>query len=110
MNTAFPLFSCLKLFGAIRCNHIKGIFHVFRSICRSIAIVAAKGTSIILTRKYWISFPNMKYGFAAMGDGGNTIYVNMKKGMAVPIASLLKPKIRDRIELIRKCIEPLFSS
>lgn len=49
-------------------------------------------------------------GFAAMGDGGNTIFVNTKKGMVVAIASLFKPKVRDRIEFIRKYIEPLFSS
>lgn len=49
-------------------------------------------------------------GFAAMGDGGNTIFVNTKKGMVVAIASLFKPKVRDRIAFIRKYIEPLFSS
>lgn len=55
---------------------------------------------------WWID----KDGFAAMGDGGNIIYVNTKKNMVVAIASLFKPKVRDRIEFIRKYIEPLFSS
>ena len=47
-------------------------------------------------------------GFAAMGDGGNIIYVNTKKKLVVSIASLLVPKAGDRIELIKKYIEPAF--
>lgn len=47
-----------------------------------------------------------KDGFAAMGDGGNTIYVNTKKNMVISIASLFRPKVRDRMELIREYIEP----
>lgn len=46
--------------------------------------------------------------FAAMGDGGNVIYVNTKKQMVVSIASLFKPTAKDRIELIKKYIEPIF--
>lgn len=55
---------------------------------------------------WWID----KDGFAAMGDGGNTIYVNTKKNMVVAIASLFKKKARDRMELIREYIEPIFSN
>lgn len=47
-------------------------------------------------------------GYAAMGDGGNTIYVNTKKKLVVSIAALFVPKARDRIELIKKNIEPEF--
>lgn len=46
--------------------------------------------------------------FAAMGDGGNVIYVNTRKRMVVAIASLFKHKAKDRIELIQRYIEPLF--
>ena len=46
--------------------------------------------------------------YAAMGDGGNVIYVNTKKQMVVSIASLFMPKAKDRIELIKKYIEPAF--
>ncbi len=53
---------------------------------------------------WWI----YKDGFAAMGDGGNTIYVNTKKGMVISIASLFKPKVKDRMELILEQIEPMF--
>lgn len=47
-------------------------------------------------------------GFAAMGDGGNVIYVNTKKNLTVAIASLFKPKVNDRIEFIKEYIEPRF--
>lgn len=46
-------------------------------------------------------------GYAAMGDGGNTIYVNTKKKLVVSIAALFVPKAGDRIELIKKYIEPI---
>ena len=47
-------------------------------------------------------------GFAAMGDGGNVIYVNKKNNSVTAIASLFKPKVKDRTELIKDFIEPLF--
>lgn len=47
-------------------------------------------------------------GYAAMGDGGNTIYVNTKKKLVISIAALFVPKARDRIELIKEYIEPVF--
>ena len=47
-------------------------------------------------------------GYAAMGDGGNVIYVNMKKKLVVSIAALFALKAGDRIELIKKDIEPVF--
>lgn len=48
--------------------------------------------------------------YAAMGDGGNAIYVNTAKRMVVSVASLYMPEARDRIELISKYIEPLFEN
>ena len=47
-------------------------------------------------------------GYAAMGDGGNTIYVNTKKKLVVSTAALFVPKASDRIELIKKNIESAF--
>ena len=47
-------------------------------------------------------------GYAAMGDGGNSIYVNTKKKLVISIAALFVPRARDRIELIKKNIEPAF--
>lgn len=46
-------------------------------------------------------------GYAAMGDGGNVIYVNTKKKLVISIAALFVPKAGDRIELIKKFIEPI---
>lgn len=47
-------------------------------------------------------------GFAAMGDGGNIIYVSRDKKMVVAITSTFKPRAKDRIEFIKKYVEPLF--
>lgn len=46
-------------------------------------------------------------GYAAMGDGGNIIYVNPSKKLDVSILSTFVPRAKDRIELIKKHIEPL---
>jgi CubicO group peptidase (beta-lactamase class C family) len=46
--------------------------------------------------------------YAALGDGGNVIYVNPVKNLVVAIASLFKPTAKDRIELIKKHFEPVF--
>ncbi|MCI9065422.1 MAG: serine hydrolase [Lachnospiraceae bacterium] len=53
---------------------------------------------------WWI----YKDGFAAMGDGGNTIYVNTKRNMVIAITSLFGPRAKDRMELISEYIEPIF--
>jgi CubicO group peptidase (beta-lactamase class C family) len=45
--------------------------------------------------------------YAAMGDGGNVIYVNPAKKLVVAIASLFMPRAKDRIELIKAYIEPM---
>lgn len=47
--------------------------------------------------------------FAALGDGGNVIYVNTKERMVVSIASYMAPDVKDRIKWITTEIEPLFS-
>lgn len=63
---------------------------------------------------------NLSYGFlwwvidekvgiaAAIGDGGNVIYVNREKDLVVSMTALFKPGVTDRIEFIREDIEPLF--
>jgi CubicO group peptidase (beta-lactamase class C family) len=45
--------------------------------------------------------------YAALGDGGNVIYVNPKKALVVAIASLFAPEAKDRIEWIKREIEPM---
>lgn len=56
---------------------------------------------------WWIIDEN-EHSYAAIGDGGNVIYVNPAKNLVVAIASLFKPTAKDRIELINKYIEPIF--
>ncbi len=46
-------------------------------------------------------------GYAAMGDGGNIIYVNTKKKLVISIAALFVPRAGDRTELIKRYIEPV---
>ncbi len=54
----------------------------------------------------WWIIDEREHAYAAMGDGGNVIYVNEKKKVVVSIASLFKQNAKDRIELIKKYIEP----
>ncbi|SBV94710.1 Beta-lactamase [uncultured Eubacteriales bacterium] len=67
-----------------------------------------------------VQWGNLAYGYlwwiidedsyAALGDGGNVIYVNTKKKLVISIASLFIPDAKDRIELIKECIEPVFDN
>ncbi len=54
---------------------------------------------------WWVGIGNG--GYAAMGDGGNAIYVSPNKRLVVSIASLFKPTAKDRLEFIRQHIEPM---
>ena len=58
----------------------------------------------------WWLCGNKGNEFAAMGDGGNTIYVNRDKNMVVSIAALFTPRAKDRIDLIQKYIVPIFDT
>ncbi len=63
-------------------------------------------------------FGNMNYGYlwyrpfddrdviAAIGDGGNVIYVNKDEGITVGVTGTFKPRIFDRVEFIEKCVLP----
>ena len=46
--------------------------------------------------------------FAAVGDGGNLIYVNRKKRLVAACASRFRPRAFDRIAFVREQVEPLF--
>ena len=52
---------------------------------------------------WWVN----EEGYAAMGDGGNIIYINTKKKLVISIAALFVPRAGDRIKLIKKFIEPI---
>lgn len=67
-----------------------------------------------------VQWGNLPYGYlwwiidvdcyAALGDGGNVIYVNTKKQMVVSIASIFMPDAKDKIEFIREYIEPMLEN
>ena len=56
---------------------------------------------------WWIIDKN-KGACAAMGDGGNIIYFNPQNQLVVAISSMFVQRAKDRIELIKQNIEPLF--
>ncbi len=55
---------------------------------------------------WWID--EQDNGYAAMGDGGNIIYVRPDKNMVIASTSLFYPRAKDRIEFIKKYVEPIF--
>ncbi len=54
----------------------------------------------------WWIIDKDERAYAALGDGGNTIYVNEKRGEVVVITGAFIPRAADRIDLIREYIEP----
>lgn len=65
----------------------------------------------IFKRKYgylWWIIDEDEHSYAALGDGGNVIYVNPKKELTVAIGSYFKPRVADRMKLIKETLEPLF--
>ena len=45
--------------------------------------------------------------FAAIGDGGNVIYVNKESNISVGVTGTFKPRIFDRVDFIEKKVLPL---
>ena len=56
----------------------------------------------------WWVIDEAEHSYAALGDGGNAIYVNPKNKIVVSISSLFVPRVKDRIDFIKREIEPLF--
>lgn len=56
---------------------------------------------------WWLIDEN-EHSYAAMGDGGNVIYVNPTREMVIAIASYPSKNVADRIKLIRDYILPVF--
>ena len=57
----------------------------------------------------WWVINEHEHAFAALGDGGNALYVNPQKNCVVAIASTFVPRVKDRIDFIRDHIEPLLN-
>ena len=45
--------------------------------------------------------------YAAIGDGGNVIYVNKESNVSIGVTGTFKPRIFDRVEFIEKKVLPL---
>ena len=58
----------------------------------------------------WWIIDDKEHACAAMGDSGNVIYFNTKKKLVVSIASLSMQNAKDRLELIKEHIEPIFEN
>ena len=55
----------------------------------------------------WWVVNEQEHSFAALGDGGNALYINPAKGIVIAITALFKPRAKDSLELIHNHIEPL---
>lgn len=53
----------------------------------------------------WWVIDEKEQTYAAIGDGGNVIYVNAHKKMVISIASLFTADVKDRIEFIKAYVE-----
>lgn len=58
---------------------------------------------------WWLSNGNVK-SFAAVGDGGNTIYVLPEKGIVISIAAFFKPNVKDSLDLIESYLLPMMDA
>lgn len=56
----------------------------------------------------WWVIDEAEHSYAALGDGGNAIYVNHEDRIVVAVSSLFVPRAKDRIDFIKREIEPLF--
>lgn len=55
----------------------------------------------------WWLIDTQKHIYAAIGDGGNVIYVNPDANSVVAVAATFKPRVFDRVAFIMEKIEPL---
>lgn len=56
----------------------------------------------------WWVIDEVEHSYAALGDGGNAIYVNPKDRIVVAVSSLFAPRVKDRIDFIKGEIAPIF--
>lgn len=58
----------------------------------------------------WWILDEQQGAFAAMGDGGNVIYVNREQNLVVAIAAVFAEETGDRIRLMKELIVPIFAN
>lgn len=69
--------------------------------------IHSKWENLLYGYLWWIIGDGSENCFAAIGDGGNIIYIDPKNRCVIAITSKFMPRAKDRIELIRKHILPL---
>ncbi len=57
----------------------------------------------------WWIIDREKNIYSAIGNSGNVIYVNTEKNIVISVSSYFKPTIFDRVDFIRKYIEPFIA-
>ncbi|MDO5294439.1 MAG: serine hydrolase [bacterium] len=68
--------------------------------------VQSKWGKLLYGYLWWV-IDEKEHSYAALGQGGNVIYVNQKKQLVVAITSLYKENAQDRMVLIKDYIEPM---
>ena len=90
-------------------------------VCGEVRIISESYLKDMLTPHVRLGqmFGFMEYGYlwykpyedrqvyAAIGDGGNVIYVNKEKHISVGLTGTFKPRIFDRVEFIERNVLPL---
>ena len=56
---------------------------------------------------WWIIHPDKKI-YAAIGNSGNVIYVNLEENIVVAVSSYFKPTVFDRVDFIEDTLLPCF--
>lgn len=69
---------------------------------------SSRYNSKLLYGYLWWILDEKKHIYAALGDGGNVIYINADRNLVISIASFFIPGAKDRIKLIKEYLEPLF--
>lgn len=93
-------------------------------ICHGKQVVSSAWISESTRPRFWCdeTFANMGYGYlwwtpemgkpayAAIGNGGNVIYVDPEQSIVVAVCGTFKPRIFDRVQFIQEYIVPVLDS
>jgi len=99
----------------------KKVDNLEKGMCRGKQIVSPNWIDEMTKPYHQCSeeFRNMSYGYlwwvldrkgndyAAIGTGGNVIYVNTAHNIVIAVTSYFKPTVFDRVDFIQKYVLPL---
>ena len=55
----------------------------------------------------WWTPDSRSKAYAAIGDGGNVIYINPEQNIVAAVGATFKPRIFDRMQFIQEYVEPM---